>query len=176
MSRPSTVAAVIGGLIVAVLGAVALISPAASDAPAWDLGGFLAGVLLAVATAGLRAAARDVPVARPALTVAVAGLALFGVSHLYSIVDPDIGPILFSIFTIAAALGLIIGGIGIARAWRGPARFLPLICGAWPLLIPVAGALGDTVLFSTIVVWGLWWIALGTALQVSTAGRSLASR
>jgi hypothetical protein len=172
MSRSSTVAAVAGGLVIAMLGAVGALSPTASDTAAWLLGGVLAGALLAVATAGLRAATRDVPLARPALAVAVAGLVLFALAHGYAIVDPAAGPLLFAVFTIVAALGLIVAGIRIARAWRGPARFLPLLCGAWPLLVPALAPLGDGPLFAAILVWGLCWIALGAVLWVPADERS----
>lgn len=172
MSRSSTVAAVVGGLVVAMLGAVGALSPTAADTTAWRLGGVLAGALLAVATAGLRAATRDVPIARPALAVAVAGLVLFALAHGYAIVDADAGPVLFSVFTIVAALALIVAGVPIARAWRGPARFLPLLCGAWPLLVPALAPLGDVPLFSAILGWGLCWVALGAVLWVPADDRS----
>ena len=73
------------------LGAVGALSPPPPTRRGWRLGA-AAGALLAVATAGLCAATRDVPIARPALAVAVAGLVLFALAHGYAIVDADAGP------------------------------------------------------------------------------------
>jgi hypothetical protein len=149
-----------------VLGALALIAPTSTDGPAWFLVAAGAAVLLAVGTAGLRTAARSVPRTGPPLLVAVVGLVLFALAHVYTLVDLDTALLLFSVFMVVGSLGLVVAGVLIARAWRGPARFVPLLCGLWPIAtIPLGAALGDVPHFGAIALWGVCWIALGAALR-----------
>ena len=83
-------------------------------------------------------------VARPALAVAGVGMALFALAHVYTLVDVDTAILLFSVFLVVTAVALIVAGIALARTWRGPGRFVPLLCGVWPLAtIPAGAALGD---------------------------------
>ena len=46
---------------------------------------------------------------------------------------------------------------------------MPLLCGVWPLLVPVGAPLGDVPHFSAILGWGLCWVALGLVLRGSGA-------
>ena len=160
--RPTTAvaAAVPGGLVIAVLGAMAAFAPAAADGLWWFLTAAVAASLLCVAILGLRS--RVDGVARHALTVAAVGMALFALAHFYTVVDADTAITLFSVFLAVLALGMVVAGVALARAWRGPARFVPLPCGVWPLAtIPAGAALGDLPHFGAIAVWGLCWVAFG---------------
>jgi hypothetical protein len=164
--RPITAvsAAVPGGLVIAVLGAVAAFAPAATEGVWWFLVAAVGALLLTVAILALRA--RVAGVARPALAVAATGMALFALAHVYTLVDADTAILLFSVFLVVLALGMIVAGIALARAWRGPARFVPLLCGVWPLAtIPAAAAIGDLSRFGAIAVWGLCWVAFGALVR-----------
>ena len=160
--RPSVAvtAAVPGGLVIAVLGAMAAFAPALTDGLWWFLAAAVGAALLCAAIVGLRAQASGL--ARPALAVAAVGMALFALAHVYTLVDVDTAILLFSVFLVVTSLGMIVAGIAIARAWRGPARFVPLLCGVWPLAtIPAGAAFGDVPHFGAIAVWGLCWVAFG---------------
>jgi hypothetical protein len=88
--------------------------------------------------------------------------ALFALAHVYTLVDVDTAILLFSVVLVVAAVALIVAGIALARTWRGPGRFVPLLCGVWPLAtIPAGAALGDLPHFGAIAVWGLCWVAFG---------------
>ena len=160
--RPNTAvaAAVPGGVIIAVLGALAAFAPAATEGVWWFLAAAVGALLLSVAILALRS--RVDGVARPALAVAGVGMALFALAHVYTLVDVDTAILLFSVFLVVTAVALIVAGIALARTWRGPGRFLPLLCGVWPLAtIPAGAALGDLPHFGAIAVWGLCWVAFG---------------
>jgi hypothetical protein len=72
-----------------------------------------------------------------------------------------------SIIAVISAVGFILTGIATLSAgpWRGPGRFLPLICGLFVLvvLLPVL-AIHSEVFFWTIAGWNLCFTALGLAL------------
>jgi hypothetical protein len=124
----------------------------------WFLLAAHAAALLCVAIVGLRSCVDGVT--RPAL--AVAGMALFALAHVYALVDVDTAILLFSVFLVVLALGMVVAGIALARTWRGPGRFVPLLCGVWPLAtIPAGATLGDLPHFGAIAVWGLCWVAFG---------------
>jgi hypothetical protein len=160
--RPTTAvaAAIPGGLVIAVLGALAAFAPAATDGLWWFLAAAAGAALLCVTILALRA--RVDGVARHALAVAGVGMALFALAHVYTLVDVDTAILLFSVFLVVTAVALIVAGIALARTWRGPGRFVPLLCGVWPLAtIPAGAALGDLPHFGAIAVWGLCWVAFG---------------
>ena len=160
--RPITAvaAAVPGGAIIAVLGAVAAFAPAATEGAWWFLAAAVGALLLCVAILASRS--RVDGIARPALAVAGVGMALFALAHVYTLVDADTAILLFSVFLVVLALGMVVAGVALARVWRGPARFVPLVCGVWPLAtIPAGAALGDLPHFGAIAVWGLCWVAFG---------------
>ena len=98
--RPNTAvaAAVPGGVVIAVLGAMAAFAPApptgsgGSSPPPWP------PLLLCVAILALRS--RVDGVARPALAVAGVGMALFALAHVYTLVDADTAILLFSVFLV----------------------------------------------------------------------------
>jgi hypothetical protein len=162
VTRRSTgvLAAVPGGLVIAVLGAVAAVAPAATDGVWWFLAAAAGAALLCVAILALRSGVDGV--ARPALAVAAVGMALFALAHVYTLVDEDTAILLFSVFLVVTAVALIVAGVAIARVGRGPARFVPLLCGVWPLAtIPAGAALGDLPHFGAITIWGLCWVMLG---------------
>ena len=104
--RPTTAvaAAVPGGLVIAVLGAMAAFAPAATDGVWWFLTAAVAASLLSVAILALRS--RVDGVARPALAVAGVGMALFALAHVYTLVDADTAILLFSVFLVVLALGV----------------------------------------------------------------------
>jgi hypothetical protein len=180
MSTPTTVtaaAAGIGGLGITALGADALLDPTSPNDALWFLLAAAAAALITVSVLGLRRLVQDIPLAHGGLAVAALGLALFTLAHIYTLVDRDTALLLFSVFMIAGSLGMILGGTAIARRWRGPARFVPLLCGAWPIVtIPVGSALGDVPHFSAILGWGLCWLALAATLLSATAARVPAHR
>ncbi len=165
IDHTTAVAACVGGLGIATLGAAALLVPTVTDGPLWFLLAAAAAALITWAILGLRGLVRAIPVAYGAFAIAAGGMGLFALAHVYTLVDADTAILLFSIFMIVASLGMVVGGVAIARRWRGPARFLPLLCGVWPVAtIPAGAALGDVPHFSAILVWGLCWVALGIAL------------
>jgi hypothetical protein len=160
--RPTTAvaAAVLGGVVLVVLGAMAAFAPAATDGLWWFLTAAVAAALLCVAILGLRS--RVDGLARHALTVSAVGMALFALAHVYTVVDVDTAIMLFSVFLVVLALGMVVAGVALARVWRGPGRFVPLLCGVWPLAtIPLGAALGDVPHFGAIALWGLCWVAFG---------------
>ena len=167
--RPATaVAAAVGGALILVLGALALVAPASTEGPAWFIVAGGAAALFAYAVAGLRTAVRSVPRTGPPLLVAMVGLVLFALAHVYTLVNLDTALLLFSVFMIVGALGLIVAGVFIVRAWRGAARFVPLLCGLWPIAtIPLGASIGDVPHFGAIALWGVCWIALGVVLRTA---------
>ncbi len=130
----------------------------------WFLAAAVGALLLSVAILALRS--RVDGVARPALAVAGVGMALFALAHVYTLVDVDTAILLFSVFLVVTAVALIVAGIVLARTWRGTGRFLPLLCGVWPLAtIPAGAAIGDLPHFGAIAVWGLCWVAFGALVR-----------
>ena len=171
-ARPSGTAAIAGGLILVALGLGAAFDPDFLGSAWFVLAGIAAG-LLVIALVGLRTAAADVRGARTALTVSAAAMALFALAHFFALVDEDTAILLFSVFMILASVGIVVAGIAIARSrvWPGTRRFVPVLCGLWPLAtIPAGAAIGDLPHFLAIACWGACWVALGIAL-VTTAPR-----
>lgn len=165
-ARPAGIAAVAGGLTLTALGLGAAFDPDFLGS-AWFVLAGIAAILLVVALLGLRTATADVRGARAALTVAAAAMTLFALAHFFALVDQDTALLLFSVFMILASAGIIVAGIAIARTsvWPGTRRFVPLLCGVWPLAtIPAAAAIGDLPHFLAITCWGGCWVALGVAL------------
>lgn len=180
-ARPAAAAAITGGLTLIGLGLVAAVRPmlvAGGWAGAgWFVIAGLAIFLFTVAVLGLRTVAADVAVARRALAVAAPVLALFGAAHFYALADEDTAIMLFSVFMVAGSLAVVVAGVAVARAgiWRGVQRFVPLLCGVWPIAtIPVGAAVGDLPHFLAIAVWGACWTALGVAMRGT--GRSAVGR
>lgn len=163
----SGVAAAIGGVAIVGLGVVSAVQPdAAGDA--WFVAAAAAVGLLVVGVLGLRRVASAAPVARRALAVAAFALALFGLAHLYALVDADTGISLFSVFMVLGSLAMVVAGVAMirGRVWTGVRAVLPLMCGVWPLAtIPVGAAIGDVPHFLAIAAWGVWWLALGLSLR-----------
>lgn len=169
-ARPGGIAALVGGLAFVGLGVVAAIDPAAVG-NTWLVVGALAAALLVAAVLGLRTVARDIRVAPSALLVSAAALTLFGLSHFYALTGDESAFLLFSVFMIVGSIALIVAGVAVARAdiWRGGRRFVPLLCGVWPIAtIPAGAAIGDLPHFLAIAGWGVWWVALGAALLTTT--------
>ena len=115
--RPTTaVAAVPGGLIIAVLGAMAASPPRPPKGSGGSSPPPSARCCSAWRSLALRS--RVDGVARPALAVAGVGMALFALAHVYTLVDVDTAILLFSVFLVVTAVALIVAGI--ARTARGP--------------------------------------------------------
>ncbi|MEV5963424.1 hypothetical protein AB0L70_16755 [Kribbella sp. NPDC051952] len=153
------------GLLLTALGVFAAFGPDAGGI--WFALAAVAILLFVGGITGLRKAVADVTTARRALAVVAVTMTLFGLSHLYAIVDPDRATPLFSALMVLSAVGLIVAGVAILRAriWSGPGRFLPLLCGVWPLAtIPVGAAVGDVPHFLAIALWGVSWIGLSRLL------------
>jgi hypothetical protein len=173
-TRPAGAAALISGVVLTGLGVAAAVEPTIVGG-AWFVVAGLAAELLVVAVLGLRASVDGIRGARGALTAAAAGLALFGLAHFYALVDEDTAILLFSVFMIVASVGMIVAGVVVARASvrRGGRRFVPLLCGVWPIAtIPAGAALGDLPHFLAIAGWGLCWTALGLTLLTAAASSS----
>jgi hypothetical protein len=163
-------AACIGGAALAILGIISAID---SDlvGTVWFIVAALSIWLFAAGVLGLSRSVTTPRVARGALTAAAGALFLFGAAHFYTLVDEDTAILLFSVFMILSAIGLIIAGLSIIRhsAGGGWSTKITLVCGAWPLLtIPVGAALGDIPHFGAIAVWGLTMIIFGVGLRNST--------
>lgn len=177
--RPGGFAALAGGLVITGLGIFSALNPATVAATWFVLAG-VAAELLVVALLGLRTALDDVRGTRVALAVAAVGMALFGLAHFYALVDEDTAILLFSVFMVAASVAIVVAGVMVVREgnWSGARRFVPLLCGVWPLAtIPAAAAVGDLPHFLAIAVWGLCWAALGLSLlsAATTTARRAAS-
>ncbi|GLZ47956.1 hypothetical protein Acsp06_41410 [Actinomycetospora sp. NBRC 106375] len=171
--RPSGVAAALAGAVITVLGIVGALDPAAVGA-GWFAAVVPAGLLFAAAIVGVRRLAGAVGASglvTGALAVAAVAMTIFSLAHAYALVDEDTAVILFSVFMVLAAGGLVVAAFGMVR---GPAvlpRWTTLAAGVWPLAtIPAAGALGDVPRSVAIAVWGLTWIALGIALLRTRRG------
>lgn len=176
-ARPAGFTAVTGGLAVIGLGIAAAIEPDSAGATWFVIAGVAAGLLVA-AVLGLRNVVDGVRAARIALSVTAPALALFGIAHFYALVDEDTAILLFSVFMVVASLGLIVAGVAIIRAdvWHGARRFLPLLCGLWPVAtIPAGAAIGDLPHFLAVACWGACWTALGLALLAVPAPRRRAA-
>ncbi len=165
-ARRAGTAAVIGGLTISILGVVAAVDADAVTDTWFTIGGLAIG-LLVVGVLGLRTAVADVSTARRALAGSAVAMTLFGLAHLYALLDTNLAILLFSVLMVLASLGMIIAGValvrrGIGHRWQ---RLIPLMCGVWPILtIPAGAAIGDLPHFLAIAVWGAWWVALGMNL------------
>lgn len=173
-ARPAAAAAVTGGLTLIGLGVVAAFWPALVDGgwagDGWFVIAGLAILLFTAAVLALRTVAADVALARRALAVAAPTLTLFGLAHFYALADVETAITLFSVFMVVGSLAVIVAGVALARAgiWQGAQRFVPLLCGVWPVAtIPLGAAVGDLPHFLAIAVWGACWTALGVALRAA---------
>ena len=169
-ARPAGALTLLGGVAIAGLGLSGAADPDVGSP--WLLAAGLAAELLVAGVLALRRAATGIRTARPALAVAAVALALFGLAHGFALVDPDRAVPLFTAFLLAVSAGLIVAGGPLARArlWHGPRRFVPLLCGIWPVAtIPAGSALGDLTHFLAIAGWGLCWTALGAVLISDTS-------
>lgn len=85
--------------------------------------------------------------------------------------DSDPGPMFASttigIASMVAAVGFVVAGIAVLRAgtWSGPARLLPLLTGAWVVLVMTPLIIADGRLFYVgIGSWNLVLVLLGVAI------------
>jgi hypothetical protein len=166
--RRSGLAAIAGGTIIAVLGAIAAVDADVVGGVWFGCAAVAIGLFVA-ALRGLALNTRDAAGrrVRRTLTVATFAFVLFGLAHVYAIADEDTAILLFSVFMVVGALALIAAGIGLVRAdvGRGWRRGVPLLCGAWPIAtVPAGAAIGDVPHFLAVAVWGVCWIALGASL------------
>jgi hypothetical protein len=155
-----------GGLTITALGVFGALRPD-------DVGGLwfaitaVAVLLVVGGLFGLRQAVADVQAARRALAATIVTMVLFALAHLYAVIDADRAIPIFSLFMVLSSAGLIVAGVGVlrARVWSGARRFLPLVCGIWPLAtIPAGAAIADVPHFLAIAGWGLCWLAVGRVL------------
>lgn len=107
-------------------------------------------------------------IARHGLAVATAGWGLSAVAQLVLQVDVDLAErVLFPVATIGVSVGMVAAGGGVLRArrWRGWRRWVPLLCGLYPLAVvfPVFAATGRPV-FLALSGWGACWLVLALAL------------
>jgi hypothetical protein len=140
---------------------VAAFAPAATEGAWWFLAAAVGALLLCVAILALRPQRGRRRAARVGRGRGRHG-ALRAGARLHTLVDVDTAILFFSVFLVVTAVALIVAGIALARTWRGAGRFVPLLCGVWPLAtIPATAALGDLPHFGAITVWGLCWVAFG---------------
>ncbi|MEJ2885635.1 hypothetical protein [Actinomycetospora aeridis] len=167
VARPAGIATVVGGAVTTVLGLVAAVAPSLVG-PAWFATVVPAALLFAVGVLGVRHRARGLGASRlvtGALAVAAGATIAFALAHLYALADEDTAILLFSVFMVLMAVGLVVAAIGMFRGPAGLPRWTTLVTGVWPVAtIPVGAAVGDLPHFGAIAVWGLTWIALGVAL------------
>ncbi len=168
-SRSAGTLTALGGIAVTVLGVGAAIDLDFLGA-AWFATAGVAVLLLVPGLLRLRTSAAAEPLARGALAVSAVFMTLFGLSHFYGMFNEDVAVLLFSVFMLMESIALIVAGVVIRRTNRRSwSSWLPLVCGAWPVLtVPAGAALGDVPHFTAIAVWGLTWIALGLALRGDT--------
>lgn len=164
--RASGVAAAVGGAVVAVLGIVGAVSPDLVGA-AWFATVVPAALLFAAGLLGLRRLAADLGASglvTGALAVAAVGSVCFALAHAYALVDEDTAILLFSVFMVVIALGLVVAAVGMFRGPAGLPRWATLVAGVWPLAtIPAGAAIGDLPHFGAIAVWGVTWVVLGAS-------------
>ncbi|HEY2224522.1 hypothetical protein [Actinomycetospora sp.] len=166
--RPHGAAAVLAGVVVAVLGIVGALSPDLVGR-AWFATVVPAALLFAVGILGVRRLAASVGASglvTAALAAAAVAMTLFALAHAYALVDQDTAILLFSVLMVLVAVSLIVAAVGM---FRGPANALPrwavLAAGVWPVAtIPAGAALGDLPHFGAIAVWGVTWAVLGATL------------
>lgn len=159
----------VGGTVLAGVGLVGAID-ASKVGDVWFATSGAASLVLVLGLVGLRKAAEGLRVVRRALGATAVTMALFGLAHFYALVNQDLAILLFSVFMVPTAIGLIVAGAGIVRhrIGRGWQAGLPLLCGVWPLLtVPAGAAIGDVPHFSAIAIWGLCWVACGLSLSSS---------
>ena len=162
----SAAATVLGGLALTVLGAAAAVSPDIVAA-GWFAAAGGAALLLVPAVLGLRRAVVRSRTAPIALAAAAVAMTLFALTHFYALVDQDIAILLFSVFMVLAAVGLIVAGAAALRARVGTPlqRAALLFTGVWPIAtIPAGAAIGDLPHFLAIAVWGVGWAVTGASL------------
>lgn len=169
-SRLAGTLTALGGIAATVLGVGAAIDLNFVGA-AWFAIAGVAMLLIVPGLLRLRTSAAAEPIARGALVVSAVSMTLFGLSHFYGMFNEDVAVLLFSVFMLIESIALIVAGVVIVlrtkrRSWSS---WLPLVCGAWPVLtVPAGAALGDVPHFTAIAVWGLTWIAFGRALRADT--------
>ncbi|MBG6214772.1 MULTISPECIES: hypothetical protein [unclassified Cryobacterium] len=134
----------------------------------------------------MQTAAGRSKLARGGLITAVSGLVLLTILELVAITAADAmmgDPLyltitaVYGIPTLIAAVGLVLGGIGILRAgvWQSGGRFLPLILGVFvfvPVMPALAGpnwagrvAIGIWCLLFAVQGWILWRGSLSVRVE-----------
>jgi hypothetical protein len=131
-------------------------------------------LLLIVGVAGLgrSGAAGRGRLGAAGLGLTLVGLAVLVVAEGTSLVAMDAAVVLFSLATLALAVGPILAGVAVLRArrWAGWQRFTPLACGLFvPLVLMPAFALPGFASNYAIGIWGICWLLLGLALRTEAA-------
>lgn len=105
--------------------------------------------------------------ARGGLVLAAAGLAVLTLAEFVAMVSPPTAVPMYFAASLAIAAGMIVAGIGVARAnrWAGWRRFTPLASGLFvPLVLFPAFGLPGYAPHYAIALWGGCWLLLGLSL------------
>lgn len=128
---------------------------------------FLVGV---IGLARTGAAGRSL-LATGGLALTLFGLVVVTVAEFISMVNMETAILFFSSATLLMMVGLILLGIAVLRArrWTSWARFMPLTCGLFVLLVMLPSfALPGLASNYAIGFWGVCWLFLGVALITTT--------
>jgi hypothetical protein len=134
--------------------------------------GELAVVLAIAGSVGVRAGL----LGRIGLGIAALGGVLLVVAELVFPFNGPIGEQIFNGAPLLSGLGMVLAGIGVLRSgvWRGWHRVMPLVVGAWMLLvvIPLIIVLDGppaTAPVLAIAGWDLCWALAAVAVLAETA-------
>ena len=161
-----------GGVMMIVLG-IPLASLQDSNSPAFGLIAALNAVSHLMLLAGVVGLARSGAAGRGRLAAAGLALTLLGLVVLVAaeaawLTGLGAADALYSLATLALALGPILAGIAIVRAgrWGGWRRFALLACGLYvPLVLLPSFALPGFAMNYALGLWGVCWLLVGLALR-----------
>ena len=109
--------------------------------------------------------------ARRGLGLAAVGRVVFFILEFVAILIASDLTAVFPVAVISTGIGLVIGGVGIARAgrWQGAGRFAPALAGMYPFvaIVPVFAATGSRPPDVLIAGWGVALAAVGVAMRMA---------
>lgn len=180
-TRGAAAAGLVGAALQIVGGVVETVDRILQGAPGfalrtWVIGGaYLLLMTLVIGLARSGVAGAGVP-ARTGLVAASLGWALAAVAQIVLQINFTLAVmVLFPVSTVMIGVGMLVAGVGVLRArrWSGPSRFVPLLCGMYPLaMIPIFAILGGPN-FLVLAGQGVCWALLALAPRASArAGQS----
>ncbi|MDP1795042.1 MAG: hypothetical protein Q8K63_12985, partial [Acidimicrobiales bacterium] len=121
------------------------------------------------------AVARDEPVIRRGLQLALFGRVVFFVGELVAIAVANGEIVLFPIAALSTAVGMTMAGVGVARSarWGSWRRVAPLATGLYPFvaMFPLLAITGERPNVA-VSLWGLTFVATGVAFARESVGSS----